>query len=233
VMSRLPASSPRRDGPLPTPASDRARRLPGGHRRRLADWLTRASLTLYAMPSFWLGLVLAWLFGIRLQLLPVAQRHDPLLDPDASWLARTGDVLRHLILPAVTLTAVSLAAVMRYQRGAPQMLDLISCRRRRAQLSSAGALAPRTANALFPVIRLLGLWLPILVSGSVFVRQVSAGAGSLAADAVGAATTPSSSEPPCWCHAGLPADCGRPGLLRPRPTGARATGSLWRLLLRA
>ena len=40
------------------------------------------------MPSFWLGLVLAWFFGIRLQLLPVAQMHDPLLDPDASWLAR-------------------------------------------------------------------------------------------------------------------------------------------------
>jgi len=44
-------------------------------RRSRADrWLTRASLTLYAMPSFWLGLVLAWFFGVRLQLLPVAPR---------------------------------------------------------------------------------------------------------------------------------------------------------------
>jgi peptide/nickel transport system permease protein len=42
-------------------------------------------------------------------------------------------------------------------------------------------------NALFPVITLFGLWLPILVSGSVFVEAVFAwpGLGSLAADAVG------------------------------------------------
>jgi peptide/nickel transport system permease protein len=47
-------------------------------------------------------------------------------------------------------------------------------------------------NALFPVIGLLGLWLPILVSGSVFVEQVFnwPGLGSLAANAVGARDYP-------------------------------------------
>ena len=47
-------------------------------------------------------------------------------------------------------------------------------------------------NALFPVITLFGLWLPILVTGSVFVEAVFAwpGLGSLAADAVGSRDYP-------------------------------------------
>lgn len=158
-------------------------------------WLTRTSLALYAMPSFWLGLVLAWYFGIRHQWLPVGQMHDPLLGPEATWLTSTGDLLRHLVLPAVTLTAVSLAAVMRYQRTAMLevlRLEFVLAARARGLPERQVLWRHAWRNALFPVLGLLGLWLPILVSGSVFVEQIFnwPGLGSLAANAVGARDYP-------------------------------------------
>jgi peptide/nickel transport system permease protein len=158
--------------------------------KREDRWLTTASLAGYAMPSFWLGLVLAWLFGIKWRLLPAAGMQDPLLSLDASLTARVLDVLRHLVLPALTLSIVSIAATMRYQRSA--MLEVL--RLPYIVTARAKGLAERDVtwrhawrNALFPVITLFGLWLPILVSGSVFVEAVFAwpGLGSLAAAAVG------------------------------------------------
>jgi peptide/nickel transport system permease protein len=161
------------------------------HRNRLEDrWLTALSLIGYATPSFWLGLVLAWLVGIKLRLLPPAGMQDPLLSLDASVLARAADILRHLVLPAVTLSVVSIAATMRYQRTAMlEVLTLPFITTARAKGLPERDVTWRHAwrNALFPVITLFGLWLPILVTGSVFVEAVFAwpGLGSLAAAAVG------------------------------------------------
>ncbi|MGH7509181.1 MAG: ABC transporter permease [Gemmatimonadales bacterium] len=158
-------------------------------------WLTTLSLTGYAMPSFWLGLVLAWLVGIEWRLLPAAGMQDPLLGPEASVLTRAGDVLRHLVLPAVTLSVVSIAATMRHQRAA--MLEVlclpyIVTARAKGLRESEVTWRHAWRNALFPVLTLFGLWLPILVSGSVFVEAVFAwpGLGSLAAGAVGSRDYP-------------------------------------------
>jgi peptide/nickel transport system permease protein len=153
-------------------------------------WLTTLSLAGYATPSFWLGLVLAWLVGVRWRLLPAAGMHDPLLDPGAGLLARSTDVLRHLLLPALTLSLVSIAGTMRHQRSAMlEALHLPYIVTARAKGLSDRAVIWRHAwrNAFFPVLTLFGLWLPLLVTGSVFVESVFAwpGLGSLAAHAVG------------------------------------------------
>jgi len=158
-------------------------------------WLTAVSLTGYAMPSFWLGLVLAWLIGVEWRLLPAAGMRDPLLDGNAGAFAQAGDVLRHLVLPVVTLSVVSIAATMRYQRTAMlEVLHLPYIVTARAKGLTDREVTWRHAwrNALFPVLTLFGLWLPILVSGSVFVEAVFAwpGLGSLAAGAVGSRDYP-------------------------------------------
>lgn len=153
-------------------------------------WLTVLSLIGFATPSFWLGLVLAWLIGVHWRLLPPAGMHSPLLDPASGALTIATDLLRHLILPTVTLSLVSIAATMRYQRGA--MLEALRfpymvTARAKGLPENRVIWKHAWRNAVFPVITLFGLWLPILVAGSVFVESVFAwpGLGSLAAAAVG------------------------------------------------
>ena len=157
--------------------------------------LTALSLAGHALPSFWLGLMLAWLVAVKWRILPAAGMLDPLLDPGAGPVAVALDVARHLALPALTLCAVTIAGTMRYQRRALiEVLRLPYIATARAKGLPEAVVRRRHAwrNALFPVLTLFGLWLPVLVSGAVFVESVFAwpGLGSLAAEAVGARDYP-------------------------------------------
>ena len=165
------------------------------HRGRPLDrLLTTLSLAGYAMPSFWLGLMLVMAFAVRWHWLPAAGAQDPGLE-GAGILTIVTDRLRHLLLPAFTLAAVSIASSMRYQRAA--MMDAL--RQPYVAAASARGLTRRRVvwghawrSALPSVLTLFGLWLPILVVGAVFVEQVFAwqGIGSLTAGAAAARDYP-------------------------------------------
>ena len=159
---------------------------------RLASGLTLAA---YATPSFWLGLVLAWLFGIELHLLPVGFMHDPFLPAGAGAFTRLVDLGRHLVLPAVTLSVATIGATIRYQRSA--MIEALGedyVRTARTKGLPEGRVCWHHAwrNALGPVLALFGLWLPLAVAGSVFVEAVFAwpGLGTLATQAIGSRDYP-------------------------------------------
>lgn len=160
------------------------------------DRITGAwSLVLYATPSFWLGTMLAWLVAVEWHLLPAAGMHSPTLAPEAALGLRVLDLGRHLILPALTLSAVSIAAAMRLERGSMlEVLGLDFIRAARARGLDEHQVIWRHAfrNALGPLLTLFGLWLPILVTGSVFVESVFGwpGLGLLAADAIGSRDYP-------------------------------------------
>jgi peptide/nickel transport system permease protein len=162
---------------------------------RFDRWLTRLALAAYATPSFWLGLVLVAFVSIRWHLLPAAQLNDPLLSPDAGPVARGLDVLRHLVLPVVTLSLTSIALPMRHQRAAMLAsfrLDFVTAARARGLPERRVRWRHAWRTTLVPMLTLLGLWLPILVSGSVFVESVFnwPGLGSLAAEAIAARDYP-------------------------------------------
>jgi peptide/nickel transport system permease protein len=162
---------------------------------RFDRWLTRLALAGYATPSFWLGLVLVAFVSLRWRLLPAAQMTDPLLSLDAGPWHRGLDVLRHLILPALTLSLTSIAIMMRHQRAAMLAvfrLDYVSAARARGLTERRVLWRHAWRNTLAPMITLLGLWLPILVSGSLFVEAIFSwpGLGSLANDAIAARDYP-------------------------------------------
>jgi len=103
---------------------------------------------------------------------------------------RVVDRLRHLVLPSLTLTLLTTAAIARHQRVA--LLDVARedfVRTARAKGVAERAILWRHTlrNALGPTITLLGLLLPALLGGAVFVESVFAwpGMGMLATSAVG------------------------------------------------
>lgn len=156
---------------------------------RLDRWLTHLSLAAWALPSFWLGLILVAVFSLQLGLFPAGNMRDPLLPADATWLARTLDLLHHMVLPVITLSAVSLAAGMRFQRTAMlevMRLDFVRAARARGLPERRVIWVHAWRNALSPVVTLLGLWLPMLVAGSIYVEAIFnwPGLGSLAAEAI-------------------------------------------------
>ncbi len=165
--------------------------------RRRGRWpdrlLTFLSLGFYAMPAFWLGLMLILLFGLHLRWLPVSGFEDSSRALAGGALAM--DRLRHLVLPVATLSLVTIAASMRYQRGA--MIEalaqpFVTSARARGLTEERVVWGHAWRSALPPVLTLFGLWLPIVVVGSVFVEQVFAwpGLGSLAANAAGSRDYP-------------------------------------------
>lgn len=162
---------------------------------RFDRWLTRLSLAGYAMPAFWLGLVLVAFVSLRWRLLPAGQMSDPLLPPGAGWGARGLDILRHLVLPALTLSVTSIALTMRHQRSAllgTFRQDYVTAARARGLPEGRVIWRHAWRNTLVPMLTLFGLWLPMLVSGSVFVEAVFnwPGIGLLATEAIGARDYP-------------------------------------------
>ncbi|MGH7613958.1 MAG: ABC transporter permease [Gemmatimonadales bacterium] len=158
-------------------------------RRRLDVALTNATLFFYSLPTFWLGLVLLLLFGQWLHWFPVGGVTDPVLHDSMSLGLRLLDRLRHLALPALTLGLVGAAGTARYQRAA--LLEALGEEYARTARAK-GLTEPRVLvnhalrNALLPIVTLLGVALPFLLTGAVVVETVFTwpGLGKLAADAI-------------------------------------------------
>lgn len=161
---------------------------------RLDTALSAASVTLFALPGYWLGLMLVMIFTYRFRLLPAfgAAGLDAEFLPPGERLV---DGLRHLALPLATLTLIGVGGVARFVRGA--MLDLegstfLLTARAKGLTPTRVLLRHTLRNALIPVLTLLGLSLPAIFSGTVFVEAIFAwpGVGRVLVDAVQARDQP-------------------------------------------
>ncbi|HEX4602077.1 MAG TPA: ABC transporter permease [Gemmatimonadales bacterium] len=161
---------------------------------RVDTALSITTVTLFALPGYWLGLMLVMAFTYWARWLPAFGAAG--LDAAAlgGW-SRVVDRLRHLTLPLATLTLIGIGGTARFVRGA--MLDVMGqpfVRTARAKGLSPFAVSWRHVirNALIPVVTLLGLSLPALFSGAVFVEAVFAwpGMGRVLVEAVQARDYP-------------------------------------------
>jgi len=138
----------------------------------------------YAMPTFWLGLILKQFFSVNLKWLPLYGQNT---------LGKQGDIpdmIAHLILPVTTLAVVSIAGWSRYMRAS--MLEVLRqdyVRTARAKGLSSSRVIGRHAlrNALIPIVTLLGLTIPSLLSGAAITETVFSwpGLGWLGVTSVG------------------------------------------------
>lgn len=156
--------------------------------------LSVIGLFFYSMPSFWLGLMLMLVFSLKASEWgwPIALPPTGVTSVDYEFLgagAQLRDRIAHLVLPVATLTLALAAGVARYTRG--QMLEVV--RQDYIRTARAKGLPERTVifkhalrNSLIPVITLLGLNLPYLFSGAVFIEYIFAwpGMGRVIVDAI-------------------------------------------------
>jgi len=135
---------------------------------------TVAVFTGYAVPTFWLALLLMILFGVHLGWLPISGLVS--LEHDSLPLAgRVLDRAAHLVLPVFLAGFAGLAGISRYMRS--NMLEVI--RQDYVATARAKGLPERKVvyrhavrNALLPVITILGLSVPDLLGGSVIFETI-------------------------------------------------------------
>jgi peptide/nickel transport system permease protein len=137
----------------------------------------------YALPSFVLGILLLYIFSIKLNLFPSFGRHT--LGQESSF----PDYLRHLFLPVCSLAIQQIAGWSRYMRSS--MLEVLQqdyVRTARAKGLPGSRVLYKHAlkNALLPVITLLGLSLPSLLAGAAITESIFTwpGLGLLAVQSV-------------------------------------------------
>ncbi len=129
---------------------------------------TTLSFVGYAMPSFWLGILLIVLLSVQFHLVP----------PEGPQGASVGAVVqdpRALVLPVLTLTVITVAQFSRFMRSsAIETLLQDYIRTAKAKGASTAQLVTRhlLRNSLLPIVTLVGLSFPAVISGAVVVEAL-------------------------------------------------------------
>jgi len=157
--------------------------------------LSGITLFFFSMPDFWLGILALLAFTYWLPIFPVGGAVDPVMHEFLGLGGRIMDRLRHLALPTITLILLASASVARFQRAA--LLDVLPAdyirTARLKGLTERQVLARHALrNALLPIITLVGLSFPALLTGAFFIEKIFAwpGMGYAVVNAIGSRDYP-------------------------------------------
>jgi len=140
-----------------------------------------------SLPTFWLGMLLIAVFAVELHWLPIFGAASP-WGPQSGW-PYLVDVLRHLVLPATTLTLATLSGtflVMRYAMLDALGQDYVRTARAKGVPERRVLLGHAVRNALLPVSTVVFLNLGFLIGGATVIETVFSypGIGTLLYQAV-------------------------------------------------
>ena len=142
----------------------------------------------YAMPTFWLAILLILFFGFRLEWFPISGMR-PWYTAYLDTFGQVKDLLWHMVLPVVATAFGGLAALSRYSRSS--MIEVmgenyILTARAKGLDEKRVILVHALKNALLPIVTIMGLTLPVLISGSFIFETIFAwpGMGRLGYEAI-------------------------------------------------
>jgi len=140
--------------------------------------LTISGFLTVSIPSFFLALVLIYVFSLKLDWLPTAGMYT--VGRPRNFV----DSLQHMILPATVLGLAQAAPIIRYTRASlleTIRQDYVTVARAKG-LAERGVVMHALRNALIPIITIIALNIPMLLGGTVIIEQVFSwpGMGSLA-----------------------------------------------------
>ena len=152
------------------------------------DSITIISFLGLSIPTFWLGLMFILFFSLQLDWFPTSGFLDPML-LDASWVQKALNILSHMMLPLLTIIIGGVAGLIRYNRFSMIKIlaqDYIASARARGLTERRILFKHALKNALLPIITILGLDLPSLISGSFIIEYIFSwpGMGQLGVQAV-------------------------------------------------
>lgn len=157
--------------------------------RKFSDSIINfSSLLVYVTPPFWLALFFIYIFSEKLGLLPASGMNSNVIH-NATWLQLSMDRLFHLVLPVAVLGLTGAAATFRIVRANMQSVMMESF----VLFARAKGLTIKRIyffhifkNALLPVVTLLGLYFPLMLSGVFIIEVIFAwpGMGQITYEAV-------------------------------------------------
>jgi len=175
------------------------------HRKKGVDYGLRLfSIAAYSIPVFWLGLIFQVIFGVGLNLTPIAGRIDPIINISLERMTNiltidsilTGNwealksALHYLLLPSLTLGIVLTGVFVRMSRiNVIEALveDYITAGRARGIKERVLVYKHALGNALIPIVTLIGLQFSVLIAGAVLTETTFSwpGMGSYLVERIG------------------------------------------------
>jgi peptide/nickel transport system permease protein len=142
-----------------------------------------------SLPSFWIGLVLAYVVSFRLGLTPITGYCDVVNPSEASGCGGPVDWAHHMILPWLTLAIVQAGVYVRFIRAdvmETMNQDYVRTARAKGAPERTVMRSHILRNAMLPVVTILGMDIGLLLGGAIFIEQVFAlpGLGYVALESI-------------------------------------------------